>query len=106
VKYKGIKTKLEVFLRNSKSSVQTENKQGELNSISNNSDNKTEADTSVVVNQNNFANSVDEETSEITDEEISEISDEERSESADEENQHKITFSDLVQIPVSVNWMD
>src|SRR6218665_191771 len=74
VKYKGIKTKLEVFLRNVKKSAGTEN-------IRPVTDEKiiAEPDTAVVVAEEKQENESGDE---------------------DDDNQPKVTFSDLVQIPV------
>ena len=92
VKYKGIKTKLEVFLRNVKKSAGTEN-------IRPVTDEKiiAEPDTAVVVaeeKQENESGKENEEKNEDESETENESGDE------DDDNQPKVTFSDLVQIPV------
>jgi two-component system chemotaxis sensor kinase CheA len=77
VKYKGIKTKLEVFLRNSKSQT-----------------NNGASDNDVVKSIENT------ESSNINENKSTENTEEVPSEIIEDDNQPKITFSDLVQIPV------
>jgi two-component system, chemotaxis family, sensor kinase CheA len=80
VKYRGIKTKLEVFLRNLQSTSHTDNK---------------ETETAVVAE-----NTVSVITPMIVSTDTSEIIEEEKT-TAEQEDQHtKIAFSDLVQVPV------
>lgn len=80
VKYKGIKTKLEVFLRSVKTPTNNDDKESESTSnLENDEDENT-------INQNNSDANID--TQEI------------ETENLDEDNQPKIAFSDLVQIPV------
>lgn len=83
IKYKGIKTKLEVFLRNIKNPIDSRNAGSET---------KVSLSNSV----NNFA--ADETKSGSVD--LNEVKEIENLESGDEDNHPKITFSDLVQIPV------
>lgn len=80
VKYKGIKTKLEVFLRNIKNTESTEINDGSKVENAEISENKNQADATIL----EASNPIEDEKIEIN----------------DDDNHPKITFSDLVQIPV------